>query len=284
MNNDQLSQIAIALETKAGASTSANAGREGYWKRIAAAAEAIALTSTIANQSLEGFMLRTALALEGTAGTSGAEETAGYSGYLKRIVDALEVKAGAVGTSDITSRFVIAAANATFGAAFALFDASAGKTTVVDEGGGQFLVTKTSGVDGDYDASALSSTALTGDFIFRLTAQQINKGLMFGVNADPNLDVSFTGLDFAVFFADNGVCYGFQNGAETHTIINPYTAGMNVFIKRVSGVLSFGYGGTDGVTGLSPPASGGTVANAGTLYVDSSFRNTGAAVRVKRIS
>lgn len=116
----QLSTIATALETAAGASTSANDNRLGLWSRIASAAEALSGVPTSANDNLMGRMQRTAAALELIAGTSGAEENTNYEGFLKRITDALEVQAGAVTTGSMEGRFVTAAQNAGFLTQYAL--------------------------------------------------------------------------------------------------------------------------------------------------------------------
>lgn len=109
-----LASVAMSLETAAGASTSANTNEAGYWKRIAASAESLAGTSSVANDNIAGYQLRTAIALESIAGTSGAEENANESGYLKRIVDALEVQSGAVETGSLLHRLLLGAENAEF--------------------------------------------------------------------------------------------------------------------------------------------------------------------------
>lgn len=110
-----LALVATALETAAGASTSANPNEPGYWKRIAAAVESLAGATTSANDVPSGYMLRAALALESIASTSGTEENANYSGLLKRIVDALEVQSGAVEVGSLEHRLLLGAQNATFG-------------------------------------------------------------------------------------------------------------------------------------------------------------------------
>lgn len=110
-----MEQVADALETAAGATTEANPNEPGRWKRIAAASEALAGAGTSANENTLGYMKRTAVALETISGTSGAEENTTHEGYLKRIVDALEVQAGAATEGSWAGRAVIAAANATFG-------------------------------------------------------------------------------------------------------------------------------------------------------------------------
>jgi hypothetical protein len=107
-----LEAIADALETAAGATTSANPNAIGRWSRIAAAAEALAGDTTVANPNLMGFMKRTAVALESIAGTDGTAENLNEAGYKKRIVDALEVQAGAVTAGSLESRMVTAAEDA----------------------------------------------------------------------------------------------------------------------------------------------------------------------------
>jgi hypothetical protein len=109
-----LAAIRASMETKASVSNPRNDTPSGEWLRIALAAEALAGASTSANESIHGYMRRAVIALESLSATSGAEETDTYYGLLKRFVDALEVKAGAVGTSSLEDRAKTAAANAVF--------------------------------------------------------------------------------------------------------------------------------------------------------------------------
>lgn len=109
-----LKALMEALETAAGATTSANDSPAGRWKRTAAAAEALAGATTTANSTTSGFMLRTAVALESIAGTGGTEENANEPGMLKRIADALEVQSGEVLEGSLEYRVAMAAENATF--------------------------------------------------------------------------------------------------------------------------------------------------------------------------
>lgn len=113
-----LEAVADALETAAGATTSANPTETGRWKRIAAASETLAAATTVANASLFGYMKRAAVALESIAGTDGTAENSNYYGYMKRTVDALEVQ-GEVGVGSWEHRLVLAAEGATFGPPFA---------------------------------------------------------------------------------------------------------------------------------------------------------------------
>lgn len=109
-----LSETATALETTAGASTTANATEAGYWERIRAALETLAGTTSSAADGVAGDMLRAAVAAEAVAGTSGAEENDNKQGKLKRLVDALEVQAGAVTTGSLWDRLRVAAGAAAF--------------------------------------------------------------------------------------------------------------------------------------------------------------------------
>lgn len=112
--NRMLALVATALETAAGASTSANATEEGYWKRIAAAIETGAGTSSTANSNLAGYMRRAAVAAESVWGGSGAEENStDYDGLLKRIVDAMELDAGS-SSGSLPQRFAAAGVLAAF--------------------------------------------------------------------------------------------------------------------------------------------------------------------------
>jgi hypothetical protein len=195
------------LETSAGATTTANATEAGYWKRIALALEALTSSTSTANDNVPGWMKRAAVAAEASAGTSGAEENTTDTGVLKRLVDALEVKSGAVLAGSLWYRLRMAAANAVWAPASALpamkdytatlavYDPSdlttmwqdrAGTTTqaAIGQPVGKMRNVKTS-------ATALHMTAMTGDSLRpTLTAN----GLVFdGVNDGMN-DGATSGL------------------------------------------------------------------------------------------
>ena len=112
MRTTDLRTVGLALETAAGASTTANNTDIGWWMRIAAAAEDLANAGTTANANELGFMRRTAIALEVVAGGSGAQENDTYFGYLERIADALEIKASATYPGSIENRVLQGAINA----------------------------------------------------------------------------------------------------------------------------------------------------------------------------
>lgn len=131
MLSSSLEAVATALETAAGATTSANPNESGRWKRIAAAAETLADATTTANATLFGYMKRAAVALESIAGTDGTAENTNYYGYLKRIVDALEVQ-GEVGVGSWEHRLVLGAEGAVFEETVASWPALIGAEMMVN--------------------------------------------------------------------------------------------------------------------------------------------------------
>jgi hypothetical protein len=95
------------MDAKAGTSTVANTSAAGYWKRIAIAAEALAGQSSVAASTLAGSQLRAAKAFEIIGGTqaAGASANRSRSGYIKRIVTALDAKNGAPTVGSLGKRF-----------------------------------------------------------------------------------------------------------------------------------------------------------------------------------
>lgn len=116
--NAQLKAVADALEAQDEVRTG-NRSEAGWWRRIALAAEGASGSTSEANDTVEGWMLRAAVALEGAFGGSGAEENRTREGLLKRIVDAMELNAGA-GTGSLANRLAGAASAVTFGPALLL--------------------------------------------------------------------------------------------------------------------------------------------------------------------
>jgi hypothetical protein len=126
MRLSALGTVADALEALGEIATSANLNEAGQWRRIAVAAEAMAGVFTATNATRSGYMRRTALALETISGTTGAEENVSYTGLLKRIVDALEVMAGAVTAGPLEVRFLVAAQAADLFSPLSLFTGASG--------------------------------------------------------------------------------------------------------------------------------------------------------------
>lgn len=68
-------------------------------------------------------------------------------------------------------------------------------TTVTNDGAGVYTIEKTSGVDNSYDASAVSSVGVSGDFVLRLE-EQTNTGDFLGLSVNP-LVSDDANIDFA---------------------------------------------------------------------------------------
>lgn len=103
----QLKTTLTALE----AVTSTQVGNDtedGLWRKIALALEERRGASSSANDTMLGWMTRAAVAAEAQWGGSGAEESGSYAGLLKRIVDAMELDAG-VTDGSLAGRLVVAA-------------------------------------------------------------------------------------------------------------------------------------------------------------------------------
>ncbi len=212
----QLALTATALETAAGASTSANASPAGYWKRIASAAETIAGTTSTANATVHGYMLRAAVALEGVAGTSGTEENRSYNGLLKRIVDALEVQAGAVTVGSFGHRLRVGAQNAVFAAGdpdFASvvglwpFDEANGATTFADYSTKSRTLTRTGTPTGSNAQAKFGATSLIvpgGTWSYLTTDSSADLTLSGDFTIEMWVRVTSQSKDYAGFFSRAG--------------------------------------------------------------------------------
>lgn len=153
-------------------------------------------------------------------------------------------------------------------------------TTVTSPGSAEYQITKT-GADADWTTgSANSATALTGDFIIRISPTSNTTLGILGVTSDPNADNHYISIDFALYMA-SGTLKVFENGGGDYTLVGGYLANDNFFIKRSGGTLTYGYGGTDGVTGFTAAR---TVASTGSLYFDSAIFSQGAVYNVKRLA
>lgn len=144
-----------------------NLNETGLWLRFALAAEQLAGASSSANANVLGYMLRSAVALESIAGTNGTAENISYEGYLKRIVDALEVQAGAVTAGSLAGRLVVAANAAAYGAPSPTLSALTLATPTVAENTAPgvtvgAIVGKTSGSTLSLTASASGRFAISG--------------------------------------------------------------------------------------------------------------------------
>jgi hypothetical protein len=139
-------------------------------------------------------------------------------------------------------------------------------TTVAALGDGGYSVEKTGGVNGAYDASAVSALGCAGDFILRI--KNIATGeYMVGMNTDPTTDNNYTSIDY--WWAFYGGLYWQTNGGANGMASAPFA-----WIWRTGTNLYFGTGATfEDVLAAPNSVVADVVA---TLYFDSSLFATGA--------
>ncbi|WP_229008360.1 LysM peptidoglycan-binding domain-containing protein [Methylophilus sp. Leaf408] len=128
---------------------------------------------------------------------------------------------------------------------------------------------KTGGTNGVWtDAGVFSQIGYTGSAYLTARAGQTNLHAMIGLNSDPMTDRNYTSLDYAWYPAADGKLYIYENGA------NVVAAGYGTYLP--SDVLEISYQGTtvnylkNGTVIRSVTTTAGR-----TLYMDSSFYNTG---------
>lgn len=157
-------------------------------------------------------------------------------------------------------------------------------TTITSLGGGAYRIAKSAGGSA-WNASAVSPTFTTGDFVLRSTRPTnagVSAGGMVGVNSDPLTDDSYASIDFGYFFntSANSWYWGL-NGAATNNAGDtgdPGSGGsLYVWIWRTAGVLGMGRGATLAAAQAAPDH---TEANSSTLYFDSSLFTSGSQIDV----
>lgn len=146
-------------------------------------------------------------------------------------------------------------------------------TTVTPLGGGEYTIEKTAGTDGAYDASAVSTTSFSGDFLLRarLLTEGANSNLtMVGMNSDPLADNNYASIDYAWAWAHGSDTWWiYQGGTMILQFLAPATY---VWIWRQGTSLKMGRGATLADAAASPDQS---LTSSATLYFDSSLWSTG---------
>lgn len=129
-------------------------------------------------------------------------------------------------------------------------------------------LTKTAGINGNFDASAYSTVPLRGGCKLTFTAGQTTGQFMLGLNTDPETDPSWEGLDYAWHIKPGGQAevYRSSGGFSSPTT---YDASTVFQIVYDDGAIRFI---KDGAVFLSQPAAPGIA-----FYVDSSFATLGAS-------
>lgn len=140
-------------------------------------------------------------------------------------------------------------------------------------GGGVYRITKTGGFDDSFDAAAVSTAGIAGDFVMRAKRVGTTSRLMIGVSADTDEDTGYMGLDYALEYT-GGVLEIFERGnyRAYNTLVDDF-----VWIDRVGTMLRYLCG---------PKRKGATVMRTVTgvtapLFFDSSLVTPGCAVDVR---
>lgn len=156
---------------------------------------------------------------------------------------------------------------------------NAANTSVVDQGGGVYRITKTGGVDGTWDASATSAVGFTADFVIRARAVQTTKDIIVGISTNPTADNSFTSVQRDIRFPVSDVLGAGVSGSSDFGDSVVYTTSDRFFIRRVGTTLTLLKGATDLVTDASViytwPSN-----LAGTVYFDSSLNGASGAIDI----
>jgi hypothetical protein len=147
-------------------------------------------------------------------------------------------------------------------------------TTVADQGGGVYRVTKTGGLDGTWDASAIGQSAHAGDFVVRVNPRQANLNLMIGVSTNATASNSFD-ISLAVFIKNDGSLDAYEAAAPTATNVSTYTASDYLFMRRVGSTITLLKGATTSVSAAAVIHT--YTASSATVTFDSSFNNSSAA-------
>jgi len=144
--------------------------------------------------------------------------------------------------------------------------------TVAPAAGGAWVVTKSGGTDGASDASAVSATAIAGDFALRV--RPLGPGLCYaGVSANPNAGISETTIDRGLQIS-GGLCRAVEAGSFKP---GSFTLATYAWIRRTGSMLQY-------LTGplLATATVRRTVVDAGApLFFDSAIAAAGLAIEVK---
>jgi len=146
-------------------------------------------------------------------------------------------------------------------------------TSVVHIGSGVHTITKSAN-DGSFNASAVSSVGLTGDFVLRVKALDIPGGIFVGMNSDPLTDDSYTSIDFAWRNPLTTISEIWESNTQ---ILTGIPSGTYFWIWRVGTTLGYGRGNDLATAQASPDR---TTTSSATLYFDSSFLAIGDKVEV----
>lgn len=154
---------------------------------------------------------------------------------------------------------------------------NATNTTVAAQGGDVFRVTKSGGVDGSWDASAVSAAGTSGDVLLSVRALQNDKHLIVGLSTNPAANTSFSSVERSLWIKAGGSCSAGVGGSEDAG--TPYDMTQWLFVRRVGSVTQALKGPTANVADAAVFHTFGNLA--GTLFADSSLSGAGGAFDIK---
>lgn len=142
-------------------------------------------------------------------------------------------------------------------------------TIVVHKGGSVYEIVKSAGTAATFDADAVSSVGLTGDFVLRLKKLNSGNGSTVyggGMNVDPTTSTDWTSIDRALFwFEATSQWRIYESGVEIVAALSDATYS---WIWRTGTQVGYGRG-ADLTTAQASPDR--TVTDSGTLKFDSAF-------------
>lgn len=159
--------------------------------------------------------------------------------------------------------------------------ANQANTTVTSLGAGVYRAEKTAGAAATYDASAVSSTGIAGDFVLRIRALQTDKSMFIGIDAAPTVSNDHLTIDRSINFNSAGEIRGYENGTLVAGPLS-YTTADYFFLQRVGTAITMSRG--TGPTIATATATWTFTADASTFFFDSSIADTNGAVEVKMIA
>lgn len=141
-------------------------------------------------------------------------------------------------------------------------------TTVTYRGGSVYEIEKTSGANA-YNAGAVSSVGMTGDFVLRLRPLIYTNDSLWGVNADPLTNDDYASIDRAFDINSMTLASAYESGGQ---VVSAFTIATYLWIWRTGTTLGYGTG-ADLTTAQASPLR--TVTDSNTLYFDSALFQTG---------
>lgn len=156
---------------------------------------------------------------------------------------------------------------------------NAANTTVTSKEYGWWTVRKTGGVNGTYDAAAVSATSFAGDFVLTIKPAQLTGTAHIGMNADPNTNNSNSGIDYGFVIATTTATANNNGASGSSTTIS---AATYLFLVRSGTTLTLRYGTSEDYTAATTLQTYSAVST--TLYFDCSIQTANNAYDVRLLN